>query len=71
MPNTPLHSDTVALMQAIQKSTGFTPTLRDEDIVVKPEMCGKAFFRGLLAALVDFPHTFIVNRELEILIFKP
>lgn len=59
-------------IEEIKKTTGAKAFINeDEEIVCQPEQLHKIFFTKLLSILIDTPFTFLVNRNLEVIIFKP
>jgi len=64
------HSENERLIAAITKHTGYNCEIRDGEIILKPDLCTKIFFKNLFTALTDFSHGFMVNRNLEVIISK-
>lgn len=59
------------VIELVHKLTGCKGYTVEDDLIFKPEMLTKRFFDCLNEALTDTPFTYMVNRSLEVTVFKP
>lgn len=64
-------SEQLDLIEKITTVTGARCHFVDDEIICTPAAINKPFMVKLISAMMDSSYTFMVNRNLDVIIFKP